>query len=207
MKVKLFAVAVGLFAVVWLVVWSVSTRPAQAHCDTLDGPVVMIASTALEKGDVTPVLKWVRADHESEVREAFGQTLAVRKLGPEARELADRYFFETLVRLHRAGEGEPYTGLKPAGTDLSPSVIAADRALQTGSIEELSNLITGTAREGLQKRFAYALAAKQHADDSVEAGREYVEAYISFVHYGERLYADATSHEGHVAESPESHMH
>ena len=29
-----------------------------------------------------------------------------RKLGGEARALADHHFFETLVRLHRAGEGE-----------------------------------------------------------------------------------------------------
>jgi hypothetical protein len=38
---------------VWLV-----PRIAGAHCDTLDGPVVMTAKAALEKGDVTPVLKW-----------------------------------------------------------------------------------------------------------------------------------------------------
>ena len=33
---------------------------ARAHCDTLDGPVVTTAKAALEKGDVTPLLKWVR---------------------------------------------------------------------------------------------------------------------------------------------------
>jgi hypothetical protein len=43
----------------------------------------------------------------------FTKTLAVRKQSKEAKELADMYFFETLVRIHCAGEGAPYTGLKP----------------------------------------------------------------------------------------------
>ena len=74
-----------------------------AHCDTLDGPVVKEAQLALEKGDVTGLLKWVRKEHEQEIRDAFARSLAVRVKGKEARELADRYFFETLVRVHRAG--------------------------------------------------------------------------------------------------------
>jgi hypothetical protein len=44
--------------------------------------------------------------------------LCVRTLDLEAKALADRYFFETLVRLYRAGEGAAYKGLKPAGRDL-----------------------------------------------------------------------------------------
>jgi len=41
---------------------------AKAHCDPLDGPVVKDAKVALEKGDATPVLKWVKVEHEEEVR-------------------------------------------------------------------------------------------------------------------------------------------
>ena len=78
---------------------------ARAHCDTLDGPVVADAKAALQKGDVEPVLKWVRADDEKEIREAFAKTLKVRGLGDDSRDLADYHFFETLVRSHRAGEG------------------------------------------------------------------------------------------------------
>ena len=91
-------------------------RPALAHCDTLDGPVVKDARAALDAKDLTPVLKWVEYEKEGEIREAFQHALAVRALGPEARALADRFFFETLVRVHREGEGAPYTGLKPEGT-------------------------------------------------------------------------------------------
>jgi Family of unknown function (DUF6448) len=85
---------------------------ALGHCDGMDGPVVKAAQKALEAGNVNLVLIWVQKADEVEVRKAFDQTITVRKLGPEARALADRYFFETLVRLHRAGEGAPYTGLK-----------------------------------------------------------------------------------------------
>ncbi len=175
-------------------------RAADAHCDTMDGPVVMAAERALEKGDATPVLKWVRPEHEADVRASFAQTLAVRKLGPEAADLADRYFFETLVRLHRAGEGAPYTGLKPAGSPVGRAVGAADRALEAGSAEELIALVTEQVEHGIRARFERALHAKQRADESVEAGRRFVHAYVEFVHYAERLYGDAVSEPLHAAE-------
>ena len=120
---------------------------ALAHCDGMDGPVVKAAQRALEIGNVNLVLIWVQKQDELEVRRAFERTLAVRTLSPEAKELADRYFFETLVRLHRAGEGAPYTGLKPAGRDLGPAIPAADRALEEGSIEPLVTLLTSSVKE------------------------------------------------------------
>jgi hypothetical protein len=163
---------------------------SSAHCDTLGGPVIGDARAALEKGDVTPVLKWVKKEEEGEVIDAFKRTLAVRAGGPQARELADMYFFETLVRLHRAGEGAPYTGLKPAGA-VEPPVAEADRALEGGSTQRLQDMIGEAVAKGIRKRFARASEAAAHADDSVEAGREFVEAYVEFTHYVERLYLDA----------------
>src|SRR3990172_5644367 len=77
-----------------------------AHCDTMDGPVVVEARAALEKGEVTPALKWVKPEYEEEVKAAFAKAIQVRSKGPEAKEVADAYFLETLVRLHRSGEGE-----------------------------------------------------------------------------------------------------
>ncbi len=164
---------------------------AYAHCDTLDGPVVKTATAALEKGDVTPVLKWVKKEHESEIRDLFKKTLIVRSKGKDARELADMYFLETLVRLHRAGEGEPYTGLKPAGV-VEPAVIEADKALESGSVEGVVKFITEGASKGIRERFTKAQEAKKHADQSVDAGREFVEAYVQFIHYVERLHQDST---------------
>ncbi len=157
-----------------------------AHCDTLDGPVVADAKQALEKGDVTPVLKWVAKENEAEVRKAFEKAVAVRSKGPEAKELADLWFFETLVRLHRSGEGAPLTGLKPAGA-AEPIVAAADKALEGGSVDGLTTHVGHSVANGIRKRFGAVVEAKKHADESVEKGRAYVAAYVEFVHYVERL--------------------
>ena len=181
-----FAVSILTCAVV-MVAMLMASGAALAHCDTLDGPVVETAKFALKNGDVQPVLKWVPKEHEQEIRDAFSQTLAVRVKGKEARELADRYFFETLVRVHRAGEGEPYTGLKSAGT-VEPAIAAADKALQTASVDTLADKISNAVREGIKKRFDAALEKKKHADDSVEAGRDFIEAYVQYVHFIEGIH-------------------
>ncbi|MEW6668450.1 MAG: DUF6448 family protein [Thermodesulfobacteriota bacterium] len=174
-----------------------------AHCDTLDGPVVKTARAALERGDVTPVLKWVKKENEAEIRSLFKKTLTVRGKDGEFQELADMYFLETLVRLHRAGEGEPYTGLKSAGA-VEPAVVEADRALEGGSVENLIKLITEAASEGIRERFHRAKEAMKHADHSVDAGREFVDAYVQFTHYVERLYLDSTLQAAHHHPAPET---
>lgn len=176
-----------------------AAAPTMAHCDAIDGPVVTAARQALEAGEVTPVLKWVAGAAEAEVRTLFAQTLAVRALGPEATALADRHFFENVVRIHRAGEGAPYTGLQPAGTPLEPAVAAVDRALGEAEVAELLELVTGQVREGLVHRFARAVEARRHAEESVGAGREFVAAYAELVHYADRLYLDASTNAAHAA--------
>lgn len=175
----------------------VLSAQALAHCDTLDGPVVIDARSALEKGDVTPVLKWVRADDEQEIREVFAKTIAVRKLNPAAQDLADSYFFETLVRIHRAGEGAPYTGLKAAGT-VPPPIAKADLSLEKGNVDELAKAIGNHAEAGVRKHFKQALDAKKHVGESVVAGRDFVAAYVTYVHYVEGVVAavHAETHHG-----------
>lgn len=180
---------------------TLAAQRVEAHCDTMDGPVVVDAQVALAKADVSGVLKWIKAEHEEEIRTAFKKTLAVRDKGPDARELADMYFFETLVRIHRAGEGAPYTGLKPAGTDPGPAVTAADRALETGNIDELAKRIGEHAEAGVRERFARAIKTKQHANNNTEAGREFVEAYVVFVHYVKGLHSTIVGHGGHHTEA------
>lgn len=182
-----------------------SPARAYAHCDGLDGPVVKAAQAALEQDDVNLVLIWVFEEHESEVRSAFQRTLAVRSLGPEAMELADMYFFETVVRLHRLGEGAPYTGLKPAGRDLGPAIPAADRALETGDIAPLVELLSHELRTGLQAHLQEAVRAGAYRASDVEAGREFVEKYVTFIHYVERAYETARSAvHGHFPEASDS---
>jgi hypothetical protein len=158
-----------------------------AHCDTLDGPVVKTARTALEKKDITPLLKWVRRSDEKEIRDAFEMTIAVRAQGGKAKELADMYFFENLVRIHRAGEGAPYTGLKP-GVAIDPAVALADKALETGSVDKLIDVLTNAMAKGIRERFHSASEKQKHADESVAAGREFVESYVTFTHYVEGMH-------------------
>ncbi len=180
---------------------------ATAHCDGLDGPVVTLARKALDTGNVNLVLPWVPKDGEPEIRRAFDHTLSVRKLGPEAKSLADTFFFETLVRVHRASEGAPYTGLKPAGLDLGPAIPAADKALESGSTEAVEKLLTDAIRKGLREHFHAAISQKKFAPDDVEAGRHYVEAYVPYVHYVEGLWEAATKPaKGHFPE-PAAHAH
>ena len=172
---------------------------AFAHCDTLDGPVVADARQALQAGDVTPVLKWVSKDQEGAIKAVYKHTLAVRQLGDEAKKLADTYFFETLVRIHRAGEGAPYTGLKPSSS-IDPAVALADKAIENGSVDQLANVLNTALKNGLTTRFDKVIDARKQANESVELGREYVEAYVQFTHFAEGIHGmikGAGGHSGH----------
>jgi hypothetical protein len=159
---------------------------ASAHCDTAGGPVVADARLALDKGDVTPALKWIRPEHEPELRAAFQKSRSVRSKGPDAREIADRYFFETLVRLHRMGENAPFTGLKEEPVE--PFIVLGDKALESESADELVNETTAHVAAQMRQRFAAAKEARKHSGDSVAAGREYVARYVAFMHYVEQVH-------------------
>lgn len=178
--------------------------PVCAHCDALDGPVVEAAKLALVKGDVTGVLKWVNKDGVKEIRQAFTLTMKVRAQGEDARTLADRHFFETLVRIHRAGEGEPFTGLKPAGA-IDPAFQAADKALRDGDANPLSGILTDAVQNGIRQRFAAVLEKKKHADESVESGRAFVSAYVEYAHFVEAIHAVASARSNEHARHSSSH--
>jgi hypothetical protein len=183
MKLAIFLTVIGLAVA--------SSTNAFAHCDGLDGPVVKAAQKAIEANDVNLMLMWVQKDDEAEIRTAFERTLAVRKLNAEAGDLADRFFFETLVRVHRAGEGAPYTGLKPAGRDLGPAIPAADTALRDKVVEPLVKLLTETISGQVRAHFNEAMKKSTFAKNDVQAGREFVEAYVKYIHCVEGLYQQA----------------
>ncbi|MGZ8919721.1 MAG: DUF6448 family protein [Limisphaerales bacterium] len=170
-----------------------TAHTAQAHCDRLDGPVVQAARRALTESNVNFVLIWVQKEAELEIKHAFDKTVAVRQLSGEAKELADRYFFETLVRVHRAGEGEPYTGLQPAERELGPATPAGDQALKSGNLEPVVELLTEKMEHGLQSHFKEALSRKKFSPNDVEAGRAFVKAYVEYIHYLEKLHAATAS--------------
>jgi hypothetical protein len=167
----------------------------------MDGPVVVAARRALDSGDPAHVLIWVKPADEAQIRTAFQQARAVRKLGPEAKTLADTWFFETLVRVHRAGEGAPFTGLKPAGRDLGPAIPAADKALEQSDVTPVQKLLADAATAGVRERFAQVMALRKFEKSDLAAGRKYVDAYVAFIHYVERLHEASTrTAEGHFEE-------
>lgn len=206
---KRIVLIVTTAAVLIALIASVAQR-VYAHCDTLDGPVVADARRSIDEKKVDRVLKWVRSDDEALIRAAFERTLKVRAAGEAARELADQFFFETLVRIHRAGEGEAFTGLKPAGAEVEPGIAMADEALEKGSDEALVSALTQAVSEGVRSRFHEARERREHADDSIEAGRAYVAAYVDFVHFVAAL-DQAThgesAHAAHVGEGADHHEH
>jgi hypothetical protein len=167
------------------------------HCDTRDGPVVTAAKKALDTGNVNLILIWVPEEAEGEVRKAFDRAIRARKAGKDARGVADDWFFETVVRLHRAGEGAPYTGLRPAGLDEGPVVPRAEKAIAKGNPEEAISFILHVVEEDLQQRFKIAMEKARYDVNDVAAGRAYVEAYIGFVVYAHHLYAWITGGGGH----------
>lgn len=174
-----------------VLMWCAGARAASASAaigfDAVDGPVVADARAALAAGTLDPAVKWVQKEDVNELRAVFNQVLAVRAMGPEAQALADRYFSETLVRLYCRGQGEPYAGLKPAGAGRSPAVAEAEKALNQGSDDTLIKLVTDRAAVGVRKRFKTALDKKRRAEQSPEAGREYVGAAVDFFEYVDRL--------------------
>lgn len=174
------------------------------HCDTLDGPVVKAAARALEEQEAALVLPYVPREGEDEVSEAFERAIRLRGHGGEARELADRYFFETVVRIHRAGEGEPFTGLKPAGLDHGPVVPIAEDAIETGSADELVRVLCDVVERRVTSQLRTVLKLKEKTDGDLAANREYVSAMLGLQVWAHKLYecAESAPHEAHHHSHP-----
>jgi len=179
-----------------------SQGAAQAHCDSIDGPVAAAAQKALDSGNVNLALPYAPAAAEGEIKAAFAQSLKVRGLGPEARALADRAFIETTVRLHRAGEGAAYTGLKPAGIDYGPAIPAAERAIASGDLALVKAMLVEEVEHGLHARFAATRATQKATKEpktaeGVAAARQRVSAELGFVAFVEGLRQAAHGAAGH----------
>lgn len=178
---------------------------ARAHCDTMNGPLVPEAKAALEKGDVTPVLKWVKADKEPEIKQAFAQAVTDRAKDGTAREAADKKFLETLVRIHREGEGAEFTGLKDERPE--PIVAMSDAALAAGSVDDLTKKMSAHMTAAIKEKFDRVVETAKDKDTSVEQGREWVEAYVTYMHYIEGIHAAIMSAGGHSAHTEPAAAH
>ena len=171
------------------------------HCDALDGPVVKAAVRALEAGDVEIALPFVYEKGEPEVREAFAKTIEARNAGGMAQGVADRWFFETVVRVHRAGEGAPFTGLKPAGLDHGPVIPVAERALESGSADELISLLTEVVAHETKEKFDHAMTLKARAGQGLPQAREYTSAMLGLQVWANKLHTCVKTdpHASHAA--------
>lgn len=198
-------ITVALISVLFVVTFAVVLlRPvrASAHCDTMEGPTAQDGLRALDTGNLALALKWVAPSSEKELREGFEQARAARDLGPAARQVADRWFVENLVRIHRAGEGAPFSGVQPYGAPVDERVAAADAAIDSGDLAPLRGLVPAERWPELERRFATVLQRKDHDETDVDAGRAYIEAYVSFFKY-----AEGEDHEhGHHAQAHAGHQ-
>lgn len=122
-------------------------------------------------------------------------------------EVADYWLYETVVRLHREGEGAPYTGLKPAGLDWGPVVHRAEEAIEKEDPKEVIDFITHTVQEELEKRFSKVIANKNFNVNDVDAAREYVQANLGFVLFSHGLYAAITGKGEHDGQGMKKHEH
>lgn len=169
---------------------------SQAHCDRVNGPVAVAAKQALEAGDVSRALIWVGEEQAGKLRSRFDESLAVYNSGEEARKLAERYFMETTVRLHREAEGMPYTGLKPAEPS-TEDIQAAERALETGNMAPVTALLTEEIQQKTEELYQNAMLAKKSRKLSVEDGRHWVDAYVKYIVYVHGLHQKIQSGPSH----------
>jgi hypothetical protein len=188
-RMLMAAAMVGIAALAALAMPSTT----EAHCDSRNGPVVAAARKALAAGNVSLILPYIKPADEAELTAVFKQTLAVSKLGGQARDVAEQYFFETAVRLHRVGEGATYTGLTNEPVD--PAIKAADQALASGSLKQANAMLSRMISDGLSEHYNAVVEARQNAAKlkTVAAERERAEAELTFEKY---VYALAQAAQG-----------
>lgn len=184
---------------------TITPKTTHAHCDTLSGPVVTAAKKALDTGNINLVLIWVQPTDEADIRAAFAKARSTRQAGSPAKEKADMSFFETLVRIHRIGEGAPYTGIKPEGGDLGVAVPAADRALESGSGTELQKILGDAVQAGVKRHLHEVMELRRYDVNDVSLGRAFVKAYVEYTHYVEGVYEAATAAGHHEPGAAKAH--
>jgi len=182
-------VALVLFLGIWMF-----PQNASAHCDSYDGPVVKDALKALETNNPQLVLKWVEATHEKEITDLFTKTLKYKTGDKEVYQLLETHFLETLVRLHREGEGEPYTGLKPAGS-AKQIIKLTDTAIAENDFDGFLVKFHTHVDKILKEKYQKVAELNKVKDESVEKGREYVAAYVDYTHTIELMH-DLIEHTG-----------
>lgn len=195
-RVLLTVISVVFFFFITLFV---SPSRISAHCDTLDGPVVSAARRALDTENANYVLIWVKPESE-EIRKALKRARKKRAQArsKEEKDKADMKFFETLVKVHREGEGTAYEGIKPAGS-VEPEIALADKAIKSGKLDKvLVNISSDKSKEIIRHLFHKLNKRAKYEVDDLVSGRKFIESYVQFIHSVERAIKDLeVSEEAH----------
>jgi hypothetical protein len=149
--------------------------------------VAQAVKRAFETRNANHILIWLPKGSEKEMRSILNRALKASDMGGMGREVAEDWALENAVRLHRAGEGAAYHGIKPAGLDEGPIVPKAEKAIETGDPSKVIDLIAGNVRKELMRRFKHVRSKRDFDPDDVKAGREYVQAFIHFVVFAHHL--------------------
>lgn len=177
-----------------------------AHCDSYDGPVIQDAFKALESDNVELVYKWISEDQEAEITSLFNKTLKYKNRDKEVYQLLEKHFLETLVRLHREGEGAPYTGLKPAGS--TKQIIGlTDIAILEKDLPTLLNKLNKHIGKVIKEKYEKVAALYDVRDESPEKGRAYVAAYVDYTHTIEAIHAPLEHNEASHPAQRTVHKH
>lgn len=178
------------FVIISLLFGALFVFPSQAsaHCDTLDGPVVTAARKAMETDNANYILIWVKPENEDEIRKALKRAKAKKKAAKtkEKKNKAEMELFEILVRIHREGEGAKYEGIKPAGS-VEPEIALADKAVETKKLDSVLHHIQSPENKEIILHLFHKVEEKSNYNvDDVPAGREFIEAYVVFIHAVEK---------------------
>ena len=181
--------------------------PASAHCDSYNGPVAQAALKALNANDVKLILPYVQPEAEAELTAAFKHVIEVRKSGGSSKELADRYFLETAIRLHRLGEGASFEGMTREA--VPASIQTADKAMVSGSLDPVYEMMDQAIRKSVAEKYQAVVKAREEAAKlgTVEAYREQAEAQLMFEKFIYELYTAASQAEAHAEGQAPAHTH
>lgn len=197
MKTKLFKHKFAVLILLTFLSVLGGQKEVFAHCDSYDGPVILDAINALKTNNLNLVLKWVEPKYENEIKNLFNKTYSLKSGDKEIYQIVEKHFFETLVRLHREGEGAPFTGLKAAGTT-APIVKMADGALNDQNIDDLLGKLNAHINKVIQEKYKNVIELGKVKEESLEKGRQYVKAYVDYVHTLEAIHKGIeTDHSSH----------
>jgi hypothetical protein len=151
--------------------------------DLGEGPVIKAARRALKTGNMNYVLVWVPEESEKKLKNLFEKTFCEQRAGKDGQNIAIGWYFETVSRLHCAGERALFTCMKNAGPDESTVILKAERAIETGDEKEIAEFVPKNYEDDFRHRFRDVMEKKNYAMNNVTAGRVYVAAFIDFIRY------------------------